>query len=207
MDLIEQINNLKKSNVKNIVEQRLNEFSTFKNKPEEEWFSELCFCILTANSRAKTAIRIQETLKGLGFLNLDKEKIAFIIKKNHHRFHNHKAEYICEARKFKYIKNIINKMSEQDARKFIVENVKGIGYKEASHFLRNTGAKNLAILDRHIINLMIENKLLERKPKNLNKKNYLEVEEKFNSLAERLKMSSAELDLYMWYMKTGEILK
>ena len=207
MDLIEQINNLKKSNVKNIVEQRLNEFSTFKNKPEEEWFSELCFCILTANSRAKTAIRIQETLKGLGFLNLDKEKIAFIIKKNHHRFHNHKAEYICEARKFKYIKNIINKMSEQDARKFIVENVKGIGYKEASHFLRNTGAKNLAILDRHIINLMIENKLLERKPKNLNKKNYLEVEEKFNSLAERLKMSSAEIDLYMWYMKTGEILK
>jgi len=207
MDLIEQINNLKKSNVKNIVEQRLNEFSTFKNKPEEEWFSELCFCILTANSRAKTAIRIQETLKGLGFLNLDKEKIAFIIKKNHHRFHNHKAEYICEARKFKYIKNIINKMSDQDARKFIVENVKGIGYKEASHFFRNTGAKNLAILDRHIINLMIENKLLERKPKNLNKKNYLEVEEKFNSLAERLKMSSAELDLYMWYMKTGEILK
>lgn len=143
----------------------------------------------------------------MGFLNLDKEKIAFIIKKNHHRFHNHKAEYICEARKFKYIKNIINKMSEQDARKFIVENVKGIGYKEASHFLRNTGAKNLAILDRHIINLMIENKLLERKPKNLNKKNYLEVEEKFNSLAERLKMSSAEIDLYMWYMKTGEILK
>ena len=29
----------------------------------------------------------------------------------------------------------------------------------------------------------------------------------FRVLADKLEMSLAELDLYMWYMKTGEILK
>ncbi len=45
----------------------------------------------------------------------------------------------------------------------------------------------------------------EEKP--LNKKNYLEIENKFNKMAKKLKMNSAELDLYMWYVKTGKILK
>ena len=44
------VNVVKNSEIKNIVEQRLNEFSDFKNKQGEEWFSEMCFCLLTANS-------------------------------------------------------------------------------------------------------------------------------------------------------------
>ena len=73
--------------------------------------------------------------------------------------------------------------------------------------MRNVGYTNLAILDRHILNLMVENGYIENKPKSLNKKTYLEIEEKFNEIARELGMSSAELDLYMWYMKTGEVLK
>jgi len=33
------------------------------------------------------------------------------------------------------------------------------------------------------------------------------IENKFNSIAKGLKLNSAELDLYMWYLKTGKILK
>ncbi|MFA5019727.1 MAG: N-glycosylase/DNA lyase [Candidatus Pacearchaeota archaeon] len=208
MELINQINELRKSEISKIVETRLSEFSGFKNKSDEDWFSELCFCLLTANSRARTAINIQNELKGAGFLNLEEERIAFAIKRNHHRFHNHKAKYICEARKFQYIKNILSKLkSESEKRNFIVENVKGLGMKEASHFLRNTGSNNLAILDRHILNLMLENKLISEVPKPITKNKYLEIEKEFFKLASQLNMSPAELDLYMWYMKTGEVMK
>jgi N-glycosylase/DNA lyase len=206
MQLINQINELKNSDVKNIVNLKIKEFNSFSKKPEEDWFSELCFCILTANSKAETALKIQENLGFKGFAFLNQRYIAETIKKNKHRFHNNKAKFIVEARKFKDIKKIVLGMSEIEARDFIVKNVKGIGYKEASHFLRNTGSKSLAILDRHILNLMSENKLIE-KPKTLNKNNYVFIEKEFGKLAEKTNLSPAELDLYMWYLKTGKILK
>lgn len=207
MSLINQINELRNSEIKNIVEQRLSEFNDFPNKGKEEWFSELCFCLLTANSRANTAMRIQEQIGSQGFLHSPKENISYVIRQNKHRFHNNKAKYIVEARKFEHIKAILSKMSELEAREFLVENVKGLGYKEASHFLRNTGSKTLAILDRHILNLMVENNYLEEKPKTLTKKTYLEIEETFNKLANEVNMTSSELDLYMWYLKTNKVLK
>jgi N-glycosylase/DNA lyase len=101
----------------------------------------------------------------------------------------------------------MQKMEEKEARDWLVKNIKGLGYKEASHFMRNVGYKNLAILDRHIINVMHDYKVLKQKPKALTKKNYLEIETKFKKLSKQLNMSAAELDLYMWYMKAGEVLK
>ena len=105
------------------------------------------------------------------------------------------------------ILKLVKDHGETGAREWLVKNIKGLGYKEASHFLRNVGFCNLAILDRHIINLLIENGLLKEKPKSLTKKIYLEIEERFMALAGSLKMSAAELDLYMWYIKAGEVLK
>ena len=78
--------------------------------------------------------------------------------------------------------------------------------KESSHFLRNVGYKNYAILDRHIVGLLAENKIITL-PKTLTKNRYLEIEKKFNSLAKQLNMTPAELDLYMFYLKTNEVLK
>lgn len=207
MSLINQINELKNSDIKNVVNQRLKEFDSFSNKGKEEWFSELCFCLLTANSRANTAMRIQEQIGSKGFLKSPKENISYVIRQNKHRFHNRKAKYIVEARKFEHIKAILSKMPELEAREFLVENVKGLGYKEASHFLRNTGSKTLAILDRHILNLMVENAYIKEKPTTLTKKTYLAIEEKFNELANDVNMTSSELDLYMWYLKTNKVLK
>lgn len=202
--LIKQIKNLEKSEVKKIVQSRLKEFSSFKNKKNEEWFSELCFCILTANSKAKTALAIQEELGPEGFCGHTKTGIKKCIIKHKHRFHNNKTSYIIEARKFMKIKEIIQKQKEP--REWLVKNIKGLGYKESSHFLRNVGYFNYAILDRHILNLMDAEGYIER-PKNLTKKDYLEIEKIFNKIAKSLDMNSAELDLYMWYIKTGEILK
>ncbi|MBD3304485.1 N-glycosylase/DNA lyase [Candidatus Woesearchaeota archaeon] len=206
MKLIRNINELRESRVKSIVKKRLKEFESFKNKPSKEWFSELCFCILTANSKAVTALQIQKELGAKGFCSYYFRDIRNSIKKNKHRFHNNKAKYITEARCHVDIKQKLKSMKDTEAREWLIKNIKGVGYKEASHFLRNVGCKNLAILDRHIINLMHENRILKQKP-NLTKKNYLKIEEKFKNLAVRLSMSPAELDLYMWYLKTGNVLK
>ena len=204
--LISQIKSLQNSQINQIVEKRMEEFSSFKNKNNEEWFQELCFCILAANSKQKTAENIEKSLKYEKLLTIPEQELALFIRNNKHRFHNNKARFIVEARKFSDVKEIIYNMPESKAREWLVQNVKGIGYKEASHFLRNTGYFDVAILDRHILNTMIENKIIE-KPKTLTKNNYLAIEKEFIKLSEQLKMFPAKLDLFMWYTKTGEVLK
>ena len=211
MSLINNIRNLRNSELSRTIDKRLKEFENFKNKSTKEWFSELCFCILTANSKAVTGLKIQNELKAKGFCEYPHNLIMETIKKNKHRFHNNKAKYIVSARDHidikKKIIRLVKEKGEIKAREWIADNIKGLGYKEASHFLRNVGYKNLAILDRHILSLMEENCFIKEKPKTLNKKNYLEIEEIFKGMAQKLSMSCAELDLYMWCMKTGKVLK
>ncbi|MBN2112344.1 N-glycosylase/DNA lyase [Candidatus Woesearchaeota archaeon] len=204
--LVSEINKLRKTNVRKTINIRLKEFESFKAKGTSQWFSELCFCILTANSKAHTALKIQDELGPEGFCSCTAGEVRKCIMKHKHRFHNNKARFIAEARKNIGIKKKMEKLNDFEAREWLVKNIKGIGYKEASHFLRNTGRKNLAILDRHILNLMAENKIIT-KPKTLTRKNYLEIETRFSKIAEELNMAPAELDMYMWFMKTGEVLK
>ena len=205
-ELIEKVRQLEKSEINDLITKRLAEFESFKTKSEDEWFSELCFCILTANAKQKTGAAIQSQINADGFKTLSQETLANLIKINKHRFHNNKSKYIVKAREFANIKTIIKEMTEIEARDFLVENISGLGMKEASHFLRNTGGQNLAILDRHILSLLAEYKLIE-KPKTLTPQLYREIETKFAELASTLRMSLAKLDLFLWYMKTGEVLK
>ncbi len=205
-NLVEQIKNIN-LDIKSKVNQRIKEFESFQNKNTEEWFSELCFCLLTANSKAQTAINIQNQLNYEGFYNLKEREISNVIKKNKHRFHNNKAKYIVEARKHRKIKDIIKNKEEKESRIWLVDNIKGLGYKEASHFLRNVGYKNLAILDRHILRSMKENNLIKSIPSTLNKKNYEEMEYKLHEVCTETNLSMAELDIYIWYLETNKVLK
>jgi N-glycosylase/DNA lyase len=208
--LVDSVKKLRKSKIRAEVNKKLRIFSDFNKENNREWFGEMCFCILTANSKAKTAIAIQKELTASGFCTKCLEDIRSTIKKHKHRFHNNKARFIVEARKHMNIKDAIKPIAEQSqiaAREWLVKNIKGLGYKEASHFLRNVGYLELAILDRHILNLMKDDGIINEKPKSLTKNKYLEIEEKFRQLASKLGMSCAELDLYMWYMKTGFVLK
>ena len=204
--LLGRVESLRKGDVRKVIESKLDLFSSFKSKGDDDWFSELCFCILTANSKAHTALKIEAELGKEGFLTHSLPKLRSCIKRNKHRFHNNKSKYIVEARKNRNIKSILAPLSSFDAREWLVKNVKGLGYKEASHFLRNVGYTDLAILDRHILNLFDEHCIAKR-PKSLNRNAYLSIEKKFNNLAKKAGMTSSELDLYLWYIKTGEVLK
>ncbi|MGM5484427.1 MAG: N-glycosylase/DNA lyase [Nanobdellota archaeon] len=207
--MINRIRNLRKDEqLKNKIKRRLEEFSSFKDKENGEWFSELCFCILTANSKAVTAISIQDELGAEGFLNLSREKISEAIRRNRHRFHNNKSKFIIEARQYSDIKDQLRKFNDnKEKREWIADNIKGLGFKEASHFLRNTGHFDLAVLDRHILNILSEEEYLREIPKTLSKKTYLQIEKKLEKICGELKISQAELDLYLWFEKTGKVLK
>jgi len=206
-NLVKSVEKLKSSEVSELIADKIREFKDVGGKGNEIWFSELCFCILTANSTAKLGMRIQGEL-GSGFLTLPRKELTQRLKELGHRFYNKRAEFIVSARKFHMIKNIITKFSDiQQAREWLAENVYGIGWKEASHFLRNVGFDDVAILDRHILAITREHRLVEQVPRTLTRRRYLMIEEKLKELAEKVDLSPAELDLYLWYMKTGEILK
>jgi N-glycosylase/DNA lyase len=205
--LISQIEKLKKSNISELVEMRMREFAR-KRKNSEDIFSELCFCILTANYSAEGGIRIQKALHK-EFHDLSESQLASKLRSLGHRFPNLRAKFIYKAREHKgKLGEILCSCNSFEMREWLAKNILGIGYKEASHFLRNIGITDLAIIDFHIIDLLERYGLIEKpKSKSLTKKKYLEIEDLLAKVARKAGISLAELDLYLWYMETGKILK
>ncbi len=191
------------------VERRISEFEKI-GKDEKKMFYELCFCILTANYTAEGGIRIQKEI-GEGFLKMNMEELKSKLRELKHRFPNKRAEYIIEARKKRDLLKELKDMDDEEAREFIVKNFKGVGYKEASHFLRNIGRKNIAIVDYHIMDLLQRYDLIkykkEKNKKQMTRKRYMEIESLLKEISSRAKINLARLDLYLWAMETGKVLK
>jgi N-glycosylase/DNA lyase len=204
--LIKQIESIKGTKIKNIIDMRLMEFKSLGKKSNNDLFKELCFCILTANYSAEGGIRIQKAV-GNGFLNLSEKQLAKKLKDLGYRFPNKRANYIVEARKHKdALKDVLKNLKGNELRNWIAGNIKGLGYKEASHFLRNIGFGDYAIIDFHIVDLLESHRLIKQ-PKTLTKNKYLEIERILDMVAKTSKMNQAKLDLYLWYLETGKVLK
>jgi len=203
--------NKKKSEIK----KRLEIFKKVWEKSDEDVFVELCFCLLTPQSKAIAADRAIKNLVEKNILfSGDKEQISKELTNSGVRFHKNKSKYIVEAREFFTndgkidIKSKLNKGNTDNKREWLVENVKGLGYKEASHFLRNIGLGfELAILDRHIMENLMKYRVIDEIPECLSRKCYLTLEEKMKKFSKKLNIPLAELDLLFWSEKTGEIFK
>ena len=205
-ELIQKIEGLKKTNIQDRINQRIKEFKQIDKKSNEELFKEMCFCMLTANFNAEKSIKIQNEM-GECFITDTKEQLSKKLKDYGHRFPNARADYINQSQKCKdELANVVKFHDKKAIRDWVVKNIKGLGYKEASHFLRNIGFDDYAIIDFHIIDILSEYKIITR-PKTITKNKYLEIEEKLKILAKKTNLSLAELDLYLWYMETGKILK
>ncbi len=204
--LVSQVRVLQKGPVSKLVEQRMREFNELGKKGSQELYKELCFCTLTANFDAEKSIAIQEAV-GCGFLSLSEKKLEALLRKLGYRYPN-RAAYMLESRQFKdSLEKILKSFEdERQAREWLAKNIKGLGFKESSHFLRNIGFKSLAIIDFHIVDLLVKHGLIER-PKTMTKKRYLEIEQALSKIAGRLGMPLAELDLYLWHLETGKVLK
>jgi N-glycosylase/DNA lyase len=200
--------------VKDKIEKRLKEFENIWEKGgEEDIFAELVFCILTPQSKAKLCWQIVENIDKNLILNGSAKQIAGEL--NRARFKNKKSEYVVKARKLFLcngkinIKSKINQFNNVDEkREWLVHNVKGIGYKEASHFLRNVGmGKNIAILDRHILKNLKFFGVISEIPNSLSRKNYFNIELKMRKFSENLNIPMNHLDLLFWYKENGVIFK
>ncbi len=203
------------TSIQDEIQSRLQEFdSVLKTGDEESIFAELVFCILTPQSKAKSAWAAVKRLldKDLLLAGTEDQVLRELIGV---RFKYKKAGYVTEARNMFLIdgkislKSRISRFSDAyDAREWLVRNVKGIGYKEASHFLRNIGpGADLAILDRHILKNLRSLQVIEEVPASLSRRRYLEIEEGMNKLSERVGIPMSHLDLVLWYKETGEVFK
>jgi N-glycosylase/DNA lyase len=211
VDQLKKIYLLKKKEIAS----RLREFEQYwTHKNDEEIFAELSFCILTPQSRAKSCWEAITALRDKGLLlrgNADRvrEKLHCV------RFHNKKAQYLVDARRL-FTKNgriSIRKLLGEFAdayerREWLVKNIKGLGYKEASHFLRNMGfGKDVAILDRHILKNLKLMGVIEEVPESMGRSKYLAIEKSMAGFAKDIGIPLAHLDLLLWSKETGEIFK
>jgi len=204
--LLQSIDTLRKGDLRKLVDARIKEFKEIDKISSDEIFQELCFCILTANFNAEKCIKIQREI-GDEFLTFSEEELAKKLADLGHRFPNARASYISNSVKYKEsLKDIIHSFKGEELREWLVKNIKGLGYKEASHFLRNIGFDNYAIIDFHIIDVLVNHNLIER-PKTLAKRKYLEIENTIRDIAKETNLTLAKLDLYLWYIETGKILK
>jgi N-glycosylase/DNA lyase len=209
-NLILKVEKLQTSWIKEVIGKKIQEFELIGND-KEKVFSELCFCLLTANFVADKSIKIQQCL-GKDFCFLPEKELAKKLKEQGHRFPNKRAEFICLSRDFKEkifekIRRDKKRENSREIREFLAENIKGLGMKESSHFLRNIGYKDVAIIDFHILDLLNKENILGFKKKSISKKEYLEIEKILEESANKLNLSLAELDLYLWFMETGKVLK
>jgi N-glycosylase/DNA lyase len=187
------------------IRNRLKEFK--KIEDENLLFKELCFCILVANTSLEKTLEIWKKIDN-GFLKYNKKQLSLKLKSLGYRFYNKRADYILYNRKLKkIIKEKIKELSVFYLREWLVKNLKGIGFKEASHFLRNIGFKDFAILDRHILRFLFKNKMINEIPSNLSKRKYLEIENKLKNLADKLNITLSELDFLIFYLETGTLPK
>jgi len=205
-ELINKIEELKIGEIGRTIDSRIIEFKNFDTGSNDDLFKEACFCLLTANFNAEKSIKIQNEI-GDCFISDSEEIISQKLKNYGHRFPNARASYISEFKNCREkLNKIINHHDRVAIREWLVKNVKGLGYKEASHFLRNVGFDDYAIIDFHIVDILVKYNLI-KKPKSLTKNKYFEIENLLRKIAKETGLTLAELDLYLWYMETGKVLK
>ena len=218
---------------KDKITERLNQFDKFFDEPyswfyrdgkltllpvetgdDNRLFEELCFCIFTANTSAEMGLKAVDAIRNVlidGNASDMTRRLEGI-----YRFNNVRPSYIIHTRSF--LKNTLNfKLKDKiksfknknELRDFFALNkdIKGLGYKEASHFLRNIGFKGYGILDKHIINSLYEFGVLKTNEKPKNSKEYLEIEQRFIDFSKNIGIDADELDLLLWSRKNGRILK
>jgi len=209
---------MKTKQLPEILQTKLNIFSDeinkrldeFQNVKAESIFYEFCFCVLTPQSSAKNAIEVQKKLTVLDFLNNPFDPTKILNDKNHYiRFHNQKAKRLLNAIEYyPKLKNILDAdISKFEKRKIIKDEFCGIGMKEASHFLRNIGYKNLAIIDRHILRNLEFCDVIQNPLPPKNEKQYLEIENLFYNFSLEIGINMDILDLLFFANSTGTVLK
>jgi N-glycosylase/DNA lyase len=198
------------SHYHNVQDQAKQRLQRFKDKPEtdEALFEELTFCVFAANSSAEMGLKAVNLLKPVLYTGDEttyKDRVDGKV-----RFYNVRSEYT--AHNHNVITNLDKPLRERiqehdEPRKLIEDYFKGIGWKESSHFLRNTGHTGYCILDKHVRGIMADLDVLndDDYPNTLSA--YEEKERRIHEFCANHDLNVDVLDLALWSYKTGQILK
>ena len=196
---------------------RLDQFREVWRKGDDtQFWEELVFCIFTAGASARMGFRAVEAVRPL-LMNGEREEMTLALRNaGAHRFPVERPGYIVVTRT--YLREYCEMALRKELRSFAdpierrdwlaqEKQIKGLGYKEASHFLRNIGLTGHAILDKHVMSCLMDLKVVETPKPPVTRARYLEIEERLKGFARDIRIDFDELDLVLWSMKTGEVLK
>jgi N-glycosylase/DNA lyase len=192
-------------------------------KTDEEVFYDLCFCLCAPQTTFKNNIKVIQKLRALDFYHMPVPTSARRLGKKFYlkvlpqilkpvRFYNNKTKYLIEAKhSFFWILEVVKDPSLESIHKrdLLVKHIKGLGMKASSHFLRNMGDPQLAIIDTHIIKFLDKlhysktHDIFRKYPDNITKTVYIEMEKDFQKEASRHKLTTAELDAIIWKNYSG----
>ena len=194
---------------------RLSEFAHVgRTASHEKLFEELTFCIFTAGASARMGLRSVESVRPV-LMSGSKRHIQEALG-GRHRFPNARGAYVFETREYLrahcglQLREKLRSFSSADERRdFFAANrdVRGLGYKESSHFLRNIGYRGYAILDKHLLARLTELGVIDSPRPPATKNGYVAIEDRVKRFSDVIGIDFDELDLLLWYTKTGEILK
>ena len=202
---------------RNEIRARLDEFrEIWRNGSDDRLWEELVFCIFTAGASARMGLTAVEAVRPFLANGRKREMTRAIRSAGAHRFPVERPGYIVVTRS--YLREHCNMALRQKLRSFRdplerrdwlaqEKRIKGLGYKESSHFLRNIGIRGYAILDKHVMSCLHDLNIVETAKPPTTRTRYLEVEEKLKRFSYDLGIDFDELDLVLWSMKTGEVLK
>lgn len=198
------------------IQTRLAEFAQLRTAADDaRLFEELAYCIFTAGASARMGLTSVARVRALLLTGTAAQFAAALT--GAHRYPNSRASYLIATRDYltdecqlQLRAKLASFGADAEARRdFFAQSkgIKGIGYKEASHYLRNIGYRGYAILDKHILRTLHEFGVVASAEPPTTKKKYLATEELMRKFAEELTIDFDELDLLLWSNKTGEILK
>ena len=196
---------------------RLQEFeAVWEEGDDEDLFAEMVFCLCAVQTSARVSDRAARRLRAAGLLRSgSRRRVRDVLRGGYVRFHETKSEWIVDARK-RFVEGGPTIRSELERlasdppalRDWLETEVRGLGSKEASHFLRNIGlGANLAILDRHILRNLQELGVIDSLPPTLTRPRYRAIERDLRTFCERIGIPVAHMDLLLWAKETGFVFK
>jgi N-glycosylase/DNA lyase len=196
---------------------RLRDFrQVWQTASDSRLWEEMVYCIFTAGASARMGLRSVEALRHLLAQGAQKEMTKALIAAGAHRFPNSRPGYVIVTRDYlqqqfsmRLRERLASFEDPIERRDWLAKDpgVKGLGYKESSHFLRNIGFKGYGILDKHIVRCLFELNVIDSAKPPTTRVRYLETENRMRRFAADAGIDFDELDLLLWSTKTGEILK
>jgi len=196
---------------------RLREFGrVWQTASDERLWEEMVYCIFTAGASARMGLRSVEAVRPLLAKGHQQAMTRALVTAGAHRFPNARPVYVVTTRE--YLEGSFSMRLRERLKSFhdpferrdwlaTEPRIKGLGYKESSHYLRNIGFKGYSILDKHIVRCLAELGVIDSPKPPTNRNRYLETENRMRQFSGEIGIDFDELDLVLWSMKTGEILK